>query len=177
MWSPCVLGRTREDHHCRWKKKPLRSPNSSLHMSVCVSAFCFCESQLKGFSFAFVWRVGESRMAKRRILASIYFGLYIDLPIYNCFMIYIMAGTLWLCVLSGGCCERHSLEMIAFNKVESAIYIAVQRQCLSPTSGVVCIPTLLVCLLALPISLSLNAPARVAVLAPFALWTRIEWLW
>ena len=55
------------------KETIARSEFFTPHVSLCFCIFVFGESQLKGFSFAFVWRVGESRMAKRRILASIYF--------------------------------------------------------------------------------------------------------
>ena len=107
MWSPYVLGRTRRDHQCRWKKDlVLHSDFTTPHVILCFCIFeFFCWSCVFEFSISalIVWRAGESRMARRRITASIYYPLYMYTHTYSCFTLCIMAGALWLSVLSGGC--------------------------------------------------------------------------
>ena len=107
MWSPYVLGRTRRDHQCRWKNDlVLHSDFTTPHVILCFCIFeFFCWSCVFEFSISalIVWRAGESRMARRRITASIYYPLYMYTHTYSCFTLCIMAGALWLSVLSGGC--------------------------------------------------------------------------
>ena len=103
--------------------------------------------------FSNVANCGENEAYPTAYVIIYCFCLPTGLCMYICKKKYIYVrggnGSFIFTLLCGVFVLRHSIEMVAFNKVESAIYIAVQRQCLKPLGGFVCLqPLVALCVVA-----------------------------
>ena len=110
----------------------------SCHLHLGNRFCCFIFQDVSFIVMLFrTWRtVTWTKRIRRRNCIHIYCSVY---PRVLCLYRYVHIcymrgrnGSFIFTLLCGVLVLRHSLEMVAFNEVESAIYIAVQRQCLKP---------------------------------------------